>query len=380
MRKFNLGKRIVKRKKIRLENKIAKIQDKIQVLKKVDDVLSKITLENLALPNQPLKKAALEERLLYKLQSQLMKLKKAYQNELEKEKLELQALNNLKMALEGVTVKDQALVIAKEDQYLEKRINKINQLLKLYGEESIFLVEAKIKGIPTSLDLEKSSLDSKKLEKLLFELEAYYKKKVEKVYALKQEKKYRRAYEKNVYKTKVSIARLLHQNKVKKDMLWWNCLSKEEKKERRTDASFYIVDSIGYWLTLLSVAAEILYLILLLSVMVRTYWVGITILVNIAFLLLLFTMAIKIKNYKKAFSYISILFGLYCILRISYIIHGLMGVDLNTIPTVKLIFIYGSNAYMIFISIFVGIRSYFKIKHQIAYLSENKITQFQLSK
>ncbi|UKI50329.1 MAG: hypothetical protein L6U99_02505 [Clostridium sp.] len=63
--------------------------------------------------------------------------------------------------------------------------------------------------------------------------------------------------------------------------------------------SFYRANVSGYYVTLTMILFEIIYMILTLSIMERNYWVGIMILANIAFLLFLFSCAIKIKNYKK---------------------------------------------------------------------------------
>lgn len=324
--------------KARLEKKLLKKEGRISLLKEVDERLSEVVL-----PDVTIKIDSKNEFVQTKLASVQKKLLK-YEDQIAKT----------------------ASATEKNLQLLDKKIQKEN---KKY--------ESKLKKAPNK----KEQLEAKHLHKL-----DVFNAKIEKANNSKQKKTMKllaqshTTYEKEVYKVKVEIAHLNHQNKVINDNLWWNNLPNEEKKEKRTDLSFYIPDVLGYWLTLLSVIGEIVYLILLLSEMQRTFWVGICILVNIAFLLLLFTIAIKVKNYKIKFSYVSIAFGLYFILRIAYIIHGLMGVDLSAYSTVKLAFIYGANAYMILASIFVGVHSLIKIKHQMRYLSENKITKFQLSK
>lgn len=345
-----------------------------------------------------------------KLNSIIQKIKNNKYKRLEKDlhnnENKITLLKEIDVCLADAILPDVTLKIESKDDFVQKKLNKSQKTLSKSKEnyesrtaKTLRTTEKKLKSLEQKISKEKKCYEAKlkkipaekekqlkTLEEKHLKTQTVYETKIEKVKksSLKKTDKilenFHTIYEKEVYKVKVKIAHLNHQNKVINDNLWWINLPEEEKKDKRTDLSFYIPDTLGYWLTLLTVAAELVYLVLLLSEMEKTFWVGTCILVNIAFLLLIFTVAIKVKNYKKKFSYISIGFGLYCILRISYIIHGLMGVDLSAFSTVKLIFIYGSNAYMIIASIFVGLHSYFKIKHQIAYLDENKITKFQLSK
>lgn len=401
MKKLNLIKKMKDSRKRRLMKKVQEKESKVSQLKKVDESLANLTLTNLTLLPKPTQTSKAEkqhfkiEMKLYKMEKKLLKLKEAYYKELEIKKPILTELDKIKEELATIEIVETSLKVKTTTKSIEKQIAKINEILiqieknpktKEYTSSILFAicdylshldVSSKAFRLDSSFQLGKIS---KKLEDHILSIRNLYLKKIDIAYANKKLKSYTEAYETDVYTVKVTIARTTHKIKVLKDVLWWMNLSKEEQKDRRSDLSFYVADTLGYWLTLLSVVAEIVYLILLLSVMERTFWVGICILVNIAFLLLLFTIAIKVKNYKKIFSYFSIVFGLYCILRIAYIIHGLMGVDLSGVPSIKLLFIYGSNAYMILASIFVGIRSYFKIRHQMIYLSENKITKFQLSK
>lgn len=390
MEKLKLMEKINEWKRKRLEKKIISKQEKVKLIKKIDTCLSNVSLSNLSFQCDT-DDASIVKKINC-IKKKLLKLKTVYEEKLQEESAEALKLKQMEEALSDVRYSNNHLAIEPTDKSLEQQIYKINQqLIKISSEECQSLLVDQIQFYLSNIANVEQSLNLKvadkaiekivlKIKKHLLKIKKIYQAKNDEINAVKQLEKFHSCYEKEVYRVKVEIAHLNHQIKVLKDNLWWIQLSKEEKKDWQSDLSFYTPNTLGYWLTLLSVAAEILYLILLLSVMVRNYWVGICILVNIAFLLLLFTIAIKVKNYKKTFSFVSIGFGIYCILRISYIIHGLMGVDLSTIPTIKLVFIYGANAYMILISILVGIHSYFKIKHQMLYLSENKITKFQLSK
>ncbi len=394
MKKLNLMEKIDAWKKKRLEKKILSIEEQVQLIKKIDNSLSNVSLANLSIQCDTDDPHIVKK--INRIEKKLLKLKTAYEDQIQEQSSEAIALKEIEEAFTKVSYSNDHFAIEPTDKILEQYIAKIDlQLVSIQNQsstrDSFNLLINQIQFYLSHIADDEQLIDLKvadqsiemqvlKIKKYLLSIKEIYQAKSDEVNAKKQLEKFHSTYEKEVYRVKVKIARLNHQIKVLKDNLWWIQLSKEDKKDWRSDLSFYIPNTLGYWLTLLSVAAEIVYLILLLSVMVRNYWVGICILVNIAFLLLLFTIAIKVKNYKKTFSFVSIGFGIYCILRIAYIIHGLMKVDLSTVPTIKLIFIYGANAYMILISILVGIHSYFKIKHQMLYLSENKITKFQLSK
>lgn len=280
-----------------------------------------------------------------------------YKKKISKRESRIELLKNIDLALSEVTFENFSLKNKSDHPYVQNRLDSIEKRLGHIKQEYSRALEVQKKK-----NLEEIN-DSKNEDK------------VKKLY-----EKFQAELEKQIYKIKVEIAHLKHNNKVTEDKLWWQMLTKEERKERRSDLSFYRPDVQGYWLTLLSVVAEIIYLILLLGIMDRAYWVGITILVNIVFLLFLFTIAIKVKNYKKLFGFCSIGFGFYCIVRLAWIIQGLMKVDLSGASSINQGFIYGSNIYMILISIYVGLRSLIKIKQQEIYIKEEKISKIQMSK
>ncbi len=326
------------KKQDQLKKKIEKREKKIELLKEIDKNLENVSFEKLSLGNKS--NSLYVQNSLNQIERKLQKCKKKY--------------------------------YATEKKAKDSRPKAVKKLKKI--EEKLL----KLEKSTTKEDVKQQ----KKLEKMRKKHSLW-----EKIASEHENPKVLKAYadfqveqEKQVYRVKVQVAHLRHRNKVTKDRLWWQLLSKEERKERRSDLSFYTPDVQGYWFTLLSVVAEIVYLVLLLGIMVRTFWVGITILVNIAFLLFLFTIAIKVKNYKKAFSFCSIVFGVYCIVRITWVIQGLMGVDLSEATMVKSGFIYGCNIYMILASVYVGLRSLYKIKRQEIYLKEEKISKIQLSK
>lgn len=182
-------------------------------------------------------------------------------------------------------------------------------------------------------------------------------------------------YKKNISKARMLIKR--YQN-IKK----WNELDDNTKQERKTDLSFYQTDTSSYWLTLSIIAFDVIYLLTMLSIMEKNFWIGIFILSNIGFLLFLFTAAIKLKNYIKLFSYLLLVFGLYCCLRISVIIPLIMKINIysSTVSFFNKFLILFSNIYGIIISLYVGINSYLKIRRQEKYLKDGKISFKQMSK
>ena len=197
-------------------------------------------------------------------------------------------------------------------------------------------------------------------------------------------KEYEDYKNKNLYQIKKRIATLrafIHRQENLKE---WNDLDAKTKEDRETDLTFYRADVSSYWFTLSIILFTLLYLVEMLSIMERTYWVGIFIIVNIAFLLFLFTAAIKLKNYVKIFSYFMIAFGVYTMIRTFVIIPFLMGINIFPISndpnlTSKII-VMVVNIYSCIVAIYVGITSLRKIKKQEQYMKEGKITFKQMSK
>lgn len=168
--------------------------------------------------------------------------------------------------------------------------------------------------------------------------------------------------------------------KIKKinDDIWWLNLPKEEKNEQNTNLSFYKLDSGNYWLILLVTAIELYYLIILLAMMERSFYVGIVILFNIGVLLFLFTCAIEVRAYKKVFSYSMMAYGIYCALRFA-IIPLLMKVDLYN-GSSKMWQIIICLIISGVISIMAGFNSMLKCNRQIKYINDGKIVLKKLSR
>ena len=181
-----------------------------------------------------------------------------------------------------------------------------------------------------------------------------------------------------LYKLKKKACDYTRKIKKTNDDIWWLNLPKEEKNEQNTNLSFYKLDSGNYWLILLVTAIELYYLIILLAMMERSFYVGIVILFNIGVLLFLFTCAIKVRAYKKVFSYSMMAYGIYCALRFA-IIPLLMKVDLyngrsKNGQIIICLIISG------IISIMAGFNSMLKCNRQIKYINDGKIVLKKLSR
>lgn len=181
-----------------------------------------------------------------------------------------------------------------------------------------------------------------------------------------------------LYKLKKKACDYTRKIKKTNDDIWWLNLPKEEKNEQNTNLSFYKLDSGNYWLILLVTAIELYYLIILLEMMERSFYVGIVILFNIGVLLFLFTCAIKVRAYKKVFSYSMMAYGIYCALRFA-IIPLLMKVDLYN-GSSKMWQIIICLIISGIISIMAGFNSMLKCNRQIKYINDGKIVLKKLSR
>ncbi len=181
-----------------------------------------------------------------------------------------------------------------------------------------------------------------------------------------------------LYKLKKKACDYTRKIKKTNDDIWWLNLPKEEKNEQNTNLSFYKLDSGNYWLILLVTAIELYYLIILLAMMKRSFYVGIVILFNIGVLLFLFTCAIKVRAYKKVFSYSMMAYGIYCALRFA-IIPLLMKVDLYN-GSSKMWQIIICLIISGVISIMAGFNSMLKCNRQIKYINDGKIVLKKLSR
>lgn len=181
-----------------------------------------------------------------------------------------------------------------------------------------------------------------------------------------------------LYKLKKKACDYTRKIKKTNDDIWWLNLPKEEKNEQNTNLSFYKLDSGNYWVILLVTAIELYYLIILLAMMERSFYVGIVILFNIGVLLFLFTCAIKVRAYKKVFSYSMMAYGIYCALRFA-IIPLLMKVDLYN-GSSKMWQIIICLIISGIISIMAGFNSMLKCNRQIKYINDGKIVLKKLSR
>lgn len=181
-----------------------------------------------------------------------------------------------------------------------------------------------------------------------------------------------------LYKLKKKACDYTRKIKKTNDDIWWLNLPKEEKNEQNTNLSFYKLDSGNYWLILLVTAIELYYLIILLAMMERSFYVGIVILFNIGVLLFLFTCAIKVRAYKKVFSYSMMAYGIYCALRFA-IIPLLIKVDLYN-GSSKMWRIIICLIISGVISIMAGFNSMLKCNRQIKYINDGKIVLKKLSR
>lgn len=181
-----------------------------------------------------------------------------------------------------------------------------------------------------------------------------------------------------LYKLKKKACDYTRKIKKTNDDIWWLNLPMEEKNEQNTNLSFYKLDSGNYWLILLVTAIELYYLIILLAMMERSFYVGIVILFNIGVLLFLFTCAIKVRAYKKIFSYLMMTYGIYCALRFA-IIPLLIKVDLYN-GSSKMWRIIICLIISGVISIMAGFNSMLKCNRQIKYINDGKIVLKKLSR
>lgn len=181
-----------------------------------------------------------------------------------------------------------------------------------------------------------------------------------------------------LYKLKKKACDYTRKIKKTNDDIWWLNLPMEEKNEQNTNLSFYKLDSGNYWWILLVTAIELYYLIILLAMMERSFYVGIVILFNIGVLLFLFTCAIKVRAYKKVFSYLMMAYGIYCALRFG-IIPLLMKVDLYN-GSSKMWQIIICLIISGVISIMAGFNSMLKCNRQIKYINDGKIVLKKLSR
>lgn len=91
--------------------------------------------------------------------------------------------------------------------------------------------------------------------------------------------------------------------------------NKMDEKEKKAYVSLYKKDSLSYSLTLFAIAAELVYVTTVLDVMEISFWMGATVMTNIALLFLLFTCAVKMNVYEKKLAYVALACGIYMVVR-----------------------------------------------------------------
>ncbi len=154
-----------------------------------------------------------------------------------------------------------------------------------------------------------------------------------------------------------------------------DALSAEEKalQEKKVDLSFYKPDTLSYKMILSTTVLELIFLIIMCSTMDLTYLIGLFILVNICFLLLLFTVALEVKVYTPRASIISFVFGGYSLARFM-IIPFILGVTSN------IVMLYIICGVMAALTIGTGMISTVKVLQQRKYRADGKINAIQVSK
>lgn len=99
-----------------------------------------------------------------------------------------------------------------------------------------------------------------------------------------------------------------------------NLKLKEDLKELRIEKSLYKANGLSYYLVLLSIVLNGVFLIRTLNVIDKTYSVGLIILFNIFISLLLFLGAVRLKTYAKNWTYITTVVGVVQVIRAIFFI------------------------------------------------------------
>lgn len=87
------------------------------------------------------------------------------------------------------------------------------------------------------------------------------------------------------------------------------------EKEKQVYVSLYKKDGASYALILLAVLTEFVYVISILDVMPVSFLMGVTVIVNIFLLFLLFTSAVKVNVYEMQWAVIGLVTGAYMLFR-----------------------------------------------------------------
>lgn len=267
--------------------------------------------------------------------------------------------------------------IEKHNALQTKKLDKIEQLEKKL-EKSLekhraLVNKKKQKKTEESLKVEAQVVEKNK--KNIAKVVSKFEQKLDKLHST-----FTSIKEKKIYHLKLQVAKSEHKIKMENELCEWDILPIEEKKEVLTSVSFYRTDVFGYWMILLGIVFELIYIVMCLSVMPRDYLVGIMIMFNIVTLLLLFTCALKVKVYVKTFSIISIVFGAYNLLRLSVVVPFILKIDYSQIEPNKTFIIILCQIAMAVTLCAAGIVSLIKVKRKEKYIADGKITTKQMSR
>ena len=86
-------------------------------------------------------------------------------------------------------------------------------------------------------------------------------------------------------------------------------------EEKKTYVTLYRTNGYSYTLTLLAIIAEFVYVTTILDSMPVNFWMGLTVIVNIFVLFLVFTCAVKINVYSSRWAVITLAVGVYFLVR-----------------------------------------------------------------
>lgn len=86
-------------------------------------------------------------------------------------------------------------------------------------------------------------------------------------------------------------------------------------EEKKTYVTLYRTNGYSYTLTLLAIIAEFVYVTTILDSMPVNFWMGLTVIMNIFVLFLVFTCAVKINVYSLQWAVITLAVGVYFLVR-----------------------------------------------------------------
>lgn len=99
---------------------------------------------------------------------------------------------------------------------------------------------------------------------------------------------------------------------------------KMTEKEKKAYVSLYKKDGLSYSLALCAIVAELVFVVGILDVMEVSFWMGITVMVNIAVLFILFTCAVKMNIYNRTWGIVALVLGVYFLVRQFVIVPGVL--------------------------------------------------------